>query len=174
MAIFVATEATLFGTLIGTYFYLRLTNPRWPPAGVPEPKVLAPLLLTAALVATSIPVQVAYDSARRDRVRLAQLALILALVVQAAYLALQLRLFVDDLDAFSPNASSYASIYFTLVGAHHFHVVIGMLLEAWLVLRLVSGLTRYRLVGLQATAFYWHFVNVLAVVVVLTQVSPSL
>jgi cytochrome c oxidase subunit III len=174
MAIFVATEATLFGTLIGTYFYLRFTNPSWPPAGVPEPKVLAPLLLTAALVATSIPVQVAYNAARRDRVRLAQLALILALVVQAAYLVLQLRLFVDDLDAFSPNASSYASIYFTLVGAHHFHVVVGMLLEAWLVLRLVSGLTRYRLVGLQATAFYWHFVNVLAVIVVLTQVSPAL
>jgi len=174
MAIFVATEATLFGTLIGTYFYLRFTNPSWPPAGVPEPKVLAPLLLTAALVATSIPVQVAYNAARRDRVRLAQLALILALVVQAAYLVLQLRLFVDDLDAFSPNASSYASIYFTLLGAHHFHVVVGMLLEAWLVIRLVSGLTRYRLVGLQATAFYWHFVNVLAVVVVLTQVSPAL
>ena len=174
MAIFVATEATLFGTLIGTYFYLRFTNPSWPPAGVPEPKVLAPLLLTAALVATSIPVQVAYNAARRDRVRLAQLALILALVVQAAYLVLQLRLFVDDLDAFSPNASSYASIYFTLLGAHHFHVVVGMMLEAWLVLRLVSGLTRYRLVGLQATAFYWHFVNVLAVVVVLTQVSPAL
>jgi len=174
MAIFVATEATLFGTLIGTYFYLRFTNPSWPPAGVPEPKVLAPLLLTAALVATSIPVQVAYNAARRDRVRLAQLALILALVVQAAYLVLQLRLFVDDLDAFSPNASSYASIYFTLLGAHHFHVVVVMLLEAWLVIRLVSGLTRYRLVGLQATAFYWHFVNVLAVVVVLTQVSPAL
>ena len=49
-----------------------------------------------------------------------------------------------------------------------------MLLKAWLVLRLVAGLTRYRLVGLQATAFYWHFVNVVAVVVVLTQVSPAL
>jgi cytochrome c oxidase subunit III len=174
MAVFVATEATLFGTLVGTYFYLEFTNQRWPPAGVPEPKLLAPLLLTAALVATSIPVQAAYSSARGGRVRRAQLALVLALLVQAVYLALQLHLFVDDLDSFSPNASSYASIYFTLVGAHHFHVVVGMLLEAWLVLRLVPGLTRYRLVGLQATAFYWHFVNVVAAVVVLTQVSPAL
>ena len=174
MAVFVATEATLFGTLLGTYFYLELTNRRWPPAGVPDPKVLAPLLLTAALVATSVPVQIAASAARRDRVRLAQLALVVALLIQAAYLVLQLHLFVDDLDRFSPNASAYGSIYFTLVGAHHFHVVVGMLLEAWLVLRLVSGLTRYRLVGLQATAFYWHFVNVVAVVVVLTQVSPAL
>jgi heme/copper-type cytochrome/quinol oxidase subunit 3 len=174
MAVFVATEATLFGTLLGTYFYLELTNRRWPPAGVPDPKVLAPLLLTAALVATSVPVQIAASAARRDRARLAQLALVVALLIQAAYLVLQLHLFVDDLDRFRPNASAYGSIYFTLVGAHHFHVVIGMLLEAWLVLRLVSGLTRYRLVGLQATAFYWHFVNVVAVVVVLTQVSPAL
>lgn len=174
MAVFVATEATLFGTLVGTYFYLGFTNRRWPPAGVPEPKVLVPLLLTAALVATSIPVQVAYNAGRRGRVRLAQLALTLALVVQAAYLGIQLYLFMDDLGSFSPNADSYASIYFTLVGAHHFHVLVGMLLEAWLVLRLVTGLTRYRLVGLQATAFYWHFVNAVAVVVVLTQISPSL
>lgn len=174
MAVFVATEATLFGTLVGTYFYLEFTNPRWPPAGVPEPKVLAPVLLTAALVATSIPVQIAYNAARRDRVRLAQLALLLALLVQGAYLALQLHFFMSDLDSFSPNASAYASIYFTLVGAHHFHVLVGMLLEAWLVVRLISGLTRYRLVGLQATTFYWHFVNVVAVVVVITQISPAL
>ena len=174
MAVFVATEATLFGTLVGTYFYLEFSNADWPPAGVPEPKVLAPVLLTAALVATSIPVQAASNAARRGRVRFAQLALLLALLVQAAYLGLQLHYFTDDLGSFSPNASSYASIYFTLVGAHHFHVLVGMLLEAWLVVRLVTGLTPYRLVGLQATTFYWHFVNAVAVAVLLTQISPAL
>jgi cytochrome c oxidase subunit III len=174
MAVFVATEATLFGTLIGTYFYLRFQVPRWPPAGTPNPEVLVPLLLTAMLVATSIPVQLAYSSARRDRLRAARAALVLALAVQGAYLGMQLHLFVSDLDAFSPNQSAYASIYFTLLGAHHLHVVVGMLLEGWLLLRLVSGLTRSRLVGLQATAFYWHFVNVAAVAVVLTEVFPSL
>jgi heme/copper-type cytochrome/quinol oxidase subunit 3 len=54
------------------------------------------------------------------------------------------------------------------------HVLVGILLEAWLLVRLVTGLTRTRLVLLQATTFYWHFVNVLAIAVVLTQVSPSL
>jgi heme/copper-type cytochrome/quinol oxidase subunit 3 len=174
IAVFVATEATLFGTIIGTYFFLRLQVPEWPPAGVPEPKVLVPLVLTAALVATSIPVQIAYAAARRDRVGVARIALVLALAVQAAYLGIQIHLFVGDLDKFSPNQSAYASIYFTLLGGHHFHVLIGILLEAWLLLRLVTGLTRYRLVALRATVFYWHFVNVLAVAVVLTQVSPSL
>jgi heme/copper-type cytochrome/quinol oxidase subunit 3 len=174
IAVFVATEATLFGTIIGSYFFLRFQVPEWPPAGVPDPKVLVPLVLTAVLVATSIPVQIAYSAARRDRIGLARLALVLALAVQAAYLGIQIHLFLGDLDTFSPNQSAYASIYFTLLGGHHFHVLIGILLEAWLLLRLVTGLTRYRLVALQATVFYWHFVNVLAVAVVLTQVSPSL
>jgi heme/copper-type cytochrome/quinol oxidase subunit 3 len=174
IAVFVATEATLFGTIIGSYFFLRFQVREWPPAGVPGPKVLVPVLLTAALVATSVPVQLAYSAARRDRLGLARLGLVLALAVQAAYLAIQIHLFVDDLDEFSPDQSAYASIYFTLLGGHHFHVLIGTLLEAWLLVRLVTGLTRYRLVALQATVFYWHFVNVLAVAVVLTQVSPSL
>jgi heme/copper-type cytochrome/quinol oxidase subunit 3 len=174
IAVFVATEATLFGTIFGSYFFLRFQTAKWPPAGVPDPKVLVPLLLTGALVATSVPVQLAYSAARRDRLVVARLALFLALVVQAGYLGIQVHLFLGDLDKFSPDQSAYASIYFTMLGGHHFHVLLGILLEAWLLVRLVAGLTRYRLVALQATVFYWHFVNVLAVAVVLTQVSPAL
>lgn len=61
-----------------------------------------------------------------------------------------------------------------MVGAHHAHVLVGILLEAWFVLRLFGGVTRYRAVGVQATAFYWHAVNVLAVAVTIVQLSPSL
>jgi len=173
-AILVATEATLFGTIFGTYFFLRFQTAKWPPAGVPDPKVLAPLLLTGALVATSLPVQLACSAVRRDRIGSARLALIIALAVQAGYLGIQLHLFLGDLDKFPPDQSAYASIYFTMLGGHHFHVLVGIRLELWLLLRLVGGLTRYRLVALRAVAFYWHFVNVLTVAVVLTQLSPSL
>jgi heme/copper-type cytochrome/quinol oxidase subunit 3 len=174
MVVFVATEAMLFGTLVGTYFYLRFRTPQWPPPGVPEPKVVVTLVLTGVLVLTSIPMQLAFASARRGRLNAARVALLVALLVQAGYLGMQLHLFTDDLHTFSPNATAYASIYFTLVGAHHFHVLVGILLNAWLLLRFLGGLTNYRLIALQATTFYWHFINVLAVVVTLTQVSPKL
>jgi len=36
------------------------------------------------------------------------------------------------------------------------------------------GLTNYWLIGVRGVALYWHVVNVLAVLVVLTQLSPSL
>ena len=41
----VASEATLFGTFIGTYYYLRFTSVHWPPPGTPEPRVVVPLIM---------------------------------------------------------------------------------------------------------------------------------
>ena len=173
IAVFVATEATLFGTMIGSYFYLRFRAVEWPPNGIPAPHLTLPLVLTGVLVSTSLPVAFAVSSARRGLAARAWLALLAALVVQAGYLAMQIQLYVDDLHKFSPQGSSYGSIYFTLLGAHHGHVAVALLLEAWLLVRLASGITRYRLVGLQAAAFYVHFVNVLALVVVAVQLSAA-
>jgi heme/copper-type cytochrome/quinol oxidase subunit 3 len=174
MAIFVATEATLFGTLVGTYFYLRFNATKWPPPGVPEPKLTLPLVLTGLLVATSIPVQLAVVAASRGRLVSARAALFLAAVVQAGYLGMQLHLFVHDSNEFPSSGSAYSSSYFTLLGAHHLHVLVGILLSLWILLRTATGLTEYRMNGLRATGFYWHFVNVLAIAVVLTQLSPRL
>ena len=174
MAVFVATEATLFGTLIGSYYDLRFRTPHWPPPGVPDPKVAVPLVLLAVLVAASVPVQLASVFARAGRVGATQLALLTALVLQSGYLAMQIHLFVDDLNRFSPQDTAYGSIYFTLVGVHHAHVLVGLLLEGWLVLRLFRGITEYRTVGVRATAFYWLAVNVLAIAVTIVQLSPSL
>jgi cytochrome c oxidase subunit 3 len=173
-AIFVASEATLFGALLGTYYYLRFKAVHWPPSGVPDPKVLLPLVLTAVLVASSVPMQLALRAARAGRAQAAQLALLAALALQGAYFGMQVHLFLADLAKFSPSQSAYGSIYFTLVGAHHAHVAAGLLLSVWFVLRLTTGITTYRVTGLWAATFYWHFVNALAVLVVLTQVSPSL
>jgi heme/copper-type cytochrome/quinol oxidase subunit 3 len=174
MVVFIATEGTLFGTLIGSYYDLRFRTPHWPPAGVPDPKVAVPLVLLAVLVSTSVPVQLASVFARAGRKAATQLALLAAVVLQSGYLAMQIHLYVDDLHKFSPQASAYGSIYFTMVGAHHAHVFVGILLEAWLLLRLLAGNTVYRAVGVQATAFYWHAVNLLAVAVTIVQLSPSL
>jgi cytochrome c oxidase subunit III len=174
IAIFCASEAMLFGLLLATYYYLRFRATHWPPPGVPEPKVALPLILTAVLVTSSAPVALAARAARAGRVRVAQGALAVALAVQATYFGLQIHLFLDDLAKFTPQQGAYGSAYYTLVGAHHTHVAVGLLLDVWLLLRLAGGLTTYRLNGLLATAFYWHFVNALAVLVVLTQVSPSL
>ena len=172
VAVFFATEATLFGTMIGTYGYLRFRNAHWPPPQIDPPAVLTPALLTLALVLTSIPMQLAWRGARTSaRVRALWL-LGVAAAVQTAYLVWQLHDFLDEYHRMRPQASAYASVYFTLLGTDHAHVLVGILLNAWLLLRLAGGLTRYRLRALQSIVFYWHAVNVITVVVLLVQVSP--
>src|SRR5204863_42752 len=42
MAVFLATEAALFGSMIGSYFYLRFTSPQWPQGGIEAPSVALP------------------------------------------------------------------------------------------------------------------------------------
>jgi cytochrome c oxidase subunit I+III len=174
MAIFVAGEATLFASLVGSYFFLRFNTPHWPPRGIPEPEIVAPLVLTAILIATSPIMHVASRAARAGRRRTAWWAILLALLVQSGYLAYQIHLYAGDLDKFQPQANAYASIYYVLVGADHAHVALGLLLDLWLLARLATGLTNYRAVGVQAAALYWHVVNALTVVCVLTELSPHL
>ena len=175
MALFLCAEATLFGILIATYFYLDFDARSWPPDGIKPPSVALPLIATAVLITTVAPLWLAVRASRVGlRWRVVQLIAVAA-VVQCAYLAAQILLFRHDLRQFSPRDSAYGSIYFTMLAAHHAHVAFGILLELavlWQVVR--KGLTNYWLIGVQTVALYWYVVCALAVFVVFTQLSPSL
>jgi cytochrome c oxidase subunit 3 len=173
MLCLVATEAALFGTFIASFFYLRFRAEHWPPPGTSEPKVLVPCVLTAVLVSTSVPMLLASRAVQQGRLGAARLGLGLTLFVGSGYLAMQIDRFVVSLRTLHPQESSYASLVYLIQGAHHAHVLVGLLLDAYLLLKLSRGLNGYRTVGIQAAALYWHFVNVLALVVLGTLLSPA-
>ncbi len=175
MALFLCAEASLFGILIATYFYLDFDARSWPPDGIKPPSVALPLVATAVLISTTIPLLLAVRASRADRRWRVVVLVMVAVVVQCCYLAVQILLFRHDLRQFSPKATAYGSIYFTLLAAHHAHVALGILLELavlWQVVR--KGLTNYWLTGVRIVALYWYVVCGLAVFVVLTQLSPTL
>jgi heme/copper-type cytochrome/quinol oxidase subunit 3 len=174
MLVVIASEATLFAVFIAVYFYLRFTSPDWPQNGLPEPKALFPLILVACLVATSVPVQLASLAARGGRVAATRLFLLAALVVQAGYLAYEVHDFRDQLHRFDIGRNAYSSIYYTLLGADHAHVALGILFNVWLLAKLVTGITTYRANAAQAIAWYWHAVNLITVAVIATLLSARL
>jgi heme/copper-type cytochrome/quinol oxidase subunit 3 len=165
MAMLVASEATLFGTLIGTYFYLRFNSTHWPPPGTPEPRVVVPLILVGVLVTTSLPMVLAARAVRLGRLWTTRLLLLWALVVQCGYLAYEVHDYVSQLRVSAPQDDAYGSIYYTLLGADHAHVAVGILLVVWLLWKLARGLTTYRIDAVQVVAFYWLAVNVLTLIV---------
>lgn len=174
MAMLVASEATLFGTFVGTYYYLRFISVHWPPAGTPEPRVVVPLVMVGILATTSLPMQLAANAARRGGLRATRFLLGWALVVQCGYLVYEIHDYVSQLRVSTPQDDAYGSIYYTLLGADHAHVAIGILLVLWLLWKLARGLTRYRLNAVQVVAFYWHAVNVLTMIVIGVLLSARL
>src|SRR4051812_7362835 len=104
MLMLIFTEGSLFFVLLGSYWYLRFQDKHWPPAGVPDPKVALPLVLTGVLVASAVPVALAATAARAGRAGLARTLLVCSLVVQLGYIAVQVILFREDLLDFSPRA----------------------------------------------------------------------
>ena len=105
MALFLCAEATLFGTLIGTYFYLDFGSHRWPPRGHPAAR--------GRRSGRSRPRSWSRHRADRGARRAAaaragkRRSTVLPgsrsrFVVQAAYLAVQVLLFRHDLGQFTP------------------------------------------------------------------------
>lgn len=175
MALFLGAETMLFAGLISSYFYLNFRAHRWPPAGVAHPEVLDPSILTAVLVAMSIPMALAASRAKAGRLGGTIRAIALAAFVQCGYLAYQLHQFVAELHTLHPQSGAYASAYFALLGLHHAHVLLGILLDLGLLFWLaVSGLSGYRVTGVRSVALYWHVVNAIAIAVLFTEISPSL
>jgi heme/copper-type cytochrome/quinol oxidase subunit 3 len=175
MALLLCSEATIFGTMIGTYFYLKFGVRHWPPLGIAPEKVTDPSIATGVLVATAVPMWFAARAARAGSRRTVLSTVALAFIVQGCYFAAQVILMGHDLEHFSPRGTAYGSIYYTLLGTHHAHVLIGCLLDLtvlWFVFR--KGLTNYWLTATRALALYWYVINGLAVLVLLTQLSPSL
>lgn len=166
----IATEGALFAVLVASYFYLRAHAANgWPPAGTPKPDVLLPVIATALLVPSS-PALLLTVGASLARIRV---LLGVALVLGAVFLALQAWAVHSALQDFHAQDDAYGSIFYTLSGLHWVHVAAGMALAMWTLLRTWVGPTPGTSVAV--TTLYWHFTNVVAVVVLLTvTLSPHL
>jgi heme/copper-type cytochrome/quinol oxidase subunit 3 len=174
MVILIASESMYFVSLIGAYYYLRFHDVAWPPPGTPKPPVVVPLILAGSLAATSVPMQLGWLAAKAGRVRAAWSAVALAGLVQMGYLAYEIRDLIDELGKSKPQKDAYDSIYYTLLGSDHAHVALGILFTLWLLVRTASGLTNYRLIGFRAIVFYWHFVNLLTLIVIGVLLTPDM
>jgi heme/copper-type cytochrome/quinol oxidase subunit 3 len=174
MAMLVASEATLFGTFIGTYYFLRFSDARWPPLGTPEPRVVVPLVMAGVLATTSLPLQLAAVAVRAGRLWATRAWVLLALVVQSGYLGYEIHDYLDQLHKSVPQDNAYGSIYYTLLGADHAHVFFGILLSLWLLWKLGGRLTMYRQNATQVVAFYWHAINLLTLIVIGVLTSAAL
>jgi heme/copper-type cytochrome/quinol oxidase subunit 3 len=178
MVMLIATEAMLFASLIASYFFLRFqSGPLWPPEGIVKPTLELPLIMTAILWSSSIPVHLAERAIKRGKVGMLKLWLALAFVIGAVFLGMQAGIeYPEKLKEFTPTTNSYGSLFFTITGFHGLHVLVGLVFNVWTQMRAWQGaFDAHRHVTVQNFTMYWHFVDVVWLFVLATiYVSPNL
>jgi heme/copper-type cytochrome/quinol oxidase subunit 3 len=162
MAWLIATEATLFALLIASYWYLRFrSGPVWPPPGIEKPKLDLPLIMSAILWASSIPVHWADKGIQKGKQLRLRLGLLAGFLLGLTFLLLQIVAeYPHQLTISPPSSGAYGTLFFALTGLHGTHVAVGLLLSLWIQARAWRGaFDEHRHVSVQNFAMYWHFVD---------------
>ncbi len=172
----IATEATLFAILIASYFYLRFrTGVEWPPDHLHPPKLELPLIMTAILWSSSIPVHMAEKGIERGNQRRLKGGLAMGFLLGAIFLIITLVLeWPETLHEFTPRTNAYGSMFFTITGFHMSHVIVGLSVSLFTQVRAWQGaFDEKRHVSVQNFAMYWHFVDIVWLFVLLSvYISP--
>jgi cytochrome c oxidase subunit 3 len=167
MLLFIISEVMLFGAFFTAYFFIRVVGDApWPAEGTELPVAIAGIN-TAILVSSSFTMHWALEGARNENRRAMQVGLLTTTLLGLAFLCIQINEYVHL--GFAPSDSAQGSIFYSLTGLHGAHVFIGLLLLIFATTRAFRGhfsAKEHR--GVEIPGIYWHFVDVMWIVVYTT------
>ncbi|MBI3115878.1 MAG: cbb3-type cytochrome c oxidase subunit I [Thaumarchaeota archaeon] len=164
MWIFLTTEVVVFGSILGSYLFIRANFPNWPnPAEIHD--LGLGLTNTIVLLTSSLTVVLAVHSIRDGHQRGLVLGLTATLLLGATFMAVKAaewwELFNEAIP-FNFTAGLPASVYYFTTGLHGAHVLGGMILAAYLIRKALNGgFSKENYVGVENFGLYWHFVDIL-------------
>jgi cytochrome c oxidase subunit 3 len=173
MLALIATEGSLFGYLLFTYFYLAAQSEQhWPPEGLPE--LLIPGVNTVILLASSVFVWISERCIRRSMLLSSLVSMALAHILGVCFVAIQFNEWSKK--NYDMTSNLYGSLYFTITGFHMLHVIVGLVILMMLLLWIALGyFDRRRYADVTIGGLYWHFVDVVWLFVFATlYLSPYL
>lgn len=189
MVLFIASEVMFFVAWFWAYFntaifYNDVGLSSWPPSGIVtlDPWHL-PLLNTLILLASATTVTWAHHAIQHDDRKGAVQGLLLTVLLGLSFTCIQAYEYAHAPFTFGFNGAAlvpftdpahanlsagvgnlgaiYGSNFFMATGFHGFHVIVGTIFLAVCLFRAIAGhFTPTRHFGFEAAAWYWHFVDV--------------
>ena len=167
MFLFIASEAMLFGSFFTAYFFVRVVNPDAPAEWPPEPfhfPVFVAGVNTAILVTSSFTMHWALQSIKRGNRSGLKAGLVLTFFMGLSFLITQMIEYAHV--GFTPADGAFGTIFFGLTGLHGAHVFVGLSLLLVATIRAFRGhYTPEHHHGVEIPGIYWHFVDVMWIVV---------
>ena len=161
----ISAEAAIFLIFVVAYlFYIGKSLSGPTPAQVLE----LPIFGTICLLSSSLTVHAAVSALRKGNTRRCSLALALTVLLGTIFLittALEWRHLIYDA-GLTIKTNLFGTTYYSLVGLHASHVIVGLILLLTALLFCLGGrVTEAHSERLEALSLYWHFVDGVWVVV---------
>jgi len=162
-ALFIVSEIMFFFAFFWAFFHSSLApaieiGSIWPPFGIKSfyPWGI-PLLNTAILLTSGFTITYAHHAILLGWKREAYQGLLLTILLAVVFTAVQAYEYLNA--PFSINDGIYGSTFYMATGFHGLHVMIGTTF-IYVCLRRLHQFTTTHHVGFEASAWYWHFVDV--------------
>ncbi len=165
IACLIVAESAIFIIFVLAYvFYMgkSLSGP------TPAQVLSVPIVGTICLLSSSLTVHFAVVSLEKNRIALSNAWLALTILLGGIFLggtAIEWRKLIVD-DGLTIRTNLFGTTYYSLVGLHASHVVVGLiLLISVLLFGLAGKLDQSHARRLDVLSYYWHFVDAVWVVV---------
>lgn len=176
MWLFLATEILLFGGLFVAYAIYNFLHPALFKEAHKFLDVSLGALNTVVLLFSSLTVVLAIHAAQQDKRRFVILNLVITILCAGAFLVVKYfeyshkfhagllpgTYFTNGVLSNPDQTHIFFGIYFLMTGLHGIHVLIGIGVLTWLLLRTIKGdfSSQYYL-PLELGGLYWHLVDVI-------------
>ena len=161
----IAAEAAIFTIFVVAYlFYVgkSLTGP------LPKDVLSVPIFYTICLLFSSLTIHLAAKSLRRGSVRGFGILWFATIALGAAFLygtATEWHRLIYQ-EGLTISTNLFGTTYYSLVGLHGFHVVVGLVgLSIVMALMLLGNVRSDHADRVEVLSLYWHFVDAVWVVV---------
>lgn len=176
--LFLVGELAAFGAVFGYIFHRNYYDPTFGPPHIEGFHFGGPLVAIATflLLSSSITCEFAHHAIEHGRYQLGRWLLIGTIALGTVFLGFQgfewgefIQRGFYPLNIPAGGASAFAAAFYTGTGFHGLHVAIGLVMLCMVWFRLETGGFRSgRTFSLTAASWYWHFVDIVWVLLFIT------
>nr|YP_011036750.1 cytochrome c oxidase subunit III [Arrugada affinis]WRK21419.1 cytochrome c oxidase subunit III [Arrugada affinis] len=165
MTMFITSEILFFSSFFWAFFHSSLSptmeiGMQWPPVSLkPFNPMSIPMLNTMILLSSGISITWSHNAVLNNNFSQTSQSLLISILLGLYFSILQA---VEYYEApFSMADSIYGSTFFLSTGFHGLHVIIGTIFMTISLVRIMKlHMSKIHHTGFEASAWYWHFVDV--------------
>ena len=163
LVLFLVAESMIFFGLFSAYMIYYATMPEWP-MGDLELELLLPGINTIILISSSFVMHKGQSAIRNNDVKGLQFWFVLTAIMGFIFLGGQLYEYAHN--GFGLADNLFASCFYVLTGFHGLHVTAGLLfiLAVLWRSRKAGHYSATKHFGVEASELYWHFVDVIWII----------